>query len=285
MPPPAVKGAITYTVKKNAFGDTLPVIPKESRVSGGMLLFRVDIDVVVTRSGSPAKQANVAFKVTGTHSHARLLAPTDASGKAVLRLETRYTGKNTITPTAPEFAASTFDVDISEAWYEGKFEITAYNVCEEDDFSSDLVEAKNVGKHKKDFLFSGKGVAMEGTGLASDGKFIQLSNPKDLTWKSGFTEIKNSEDAVFEFVDAPQGAFGKLTADSSIAIDPTILPPKHRVNIIGPRALGERKGMDTGADIKGFHFDNFVGAGKDKMTAWESAGGNIHSAKVKYLGN
>src|SRR5579871_2352224 len=101
----------------------------------GSVLFRVDIEVVVKRNGAAAKHAHVTFKVTGVHSHAKLRTPTGIDGKATLRLETRISGTNTITPLHPEFASSTFDVDIDEALYEGKFTVTGYNVADENDFS------------------------------------------------------------------------------------------------------------------------------------------------------
>jgi 3D (Asp-Asp-Asp) domain-containing protein len=213
-----------------------------------------------------------------------MLAPTDTQGKATLRLETRILGDNTITPAAPEFAASTFVVTVGEAWFVATFKITAYNCCDEDDFTGDKVDAKNVGKRKQDFVFSGRGVCMQGTGVGTDGKYISISNPGDIQWNPGYAGVKNPDAAVFVYSTAVTGAYGALTADGSIAIDPTILPKHHRVDIIGPRALGERKGDDTGGAIKGHHIDNYAGAGKAAIDAWTAAGGNIEHAVVKYLG-
>lgn len=280
---PAIASSIAYAPKTNAFGDTLPVIPKDSRVSSGSVLFRLDFEVLFTRLGKPAKDTFIQFLVSGVYSHAKLLKSTDQEGKATLRLETRYSGKNTITPQSPEFAGSTYEIDIGEAWYEATFLITAYNCCDEGDFSGDLVEGKNVGKHKQDFLFGGTGVVMQGTGLGANGKYIQIANPTKLSWNPGYAGVSNPEDAVFQYTDGVHGAYGTLTADGSIAIDPAVLPKKHRVNII-TRTLGERCGMDTGGAIKGHHFDNYVGTGKAAIDAWTAAGGNITDAKVKYLG-
>lgn len=280
-----VTGSVEYTVKKNIFGDELAIIPRESSVAFGSVLMRVDIDVVIKLGDQPAKNMNVAFRVTGTHSNARLLRPTDKDGKSTLRMETRYMGVNTITPQAPEYRASTFDVNITEAWYEAGFLITAYNCCDEDDFTGELVDGKGVGKHKKDFLYGGRGVIMQGTGKGSDGKYIQITNPRDITWNPGYSGVANPDDAKFANVDHVQGAYGAVTEDHSIAIDPSVLPPRHRVNIIGPRAIGERTGDDTGGAIRGYHFDNFVGAGQAVVKAWENAGGNIQNARVKYLGS
>jgi 3D (Asp-Asp-Asp) domain-containing protein len=283
-PASAIGGAIKYQLKTNAFGDTLPIIPSDSKVLFGSVLFRVDIEITVTRAGAAVFGTAPTFRVTGVHSHARVLRTTDHQGKTTLRLETRITGKNTITPLGNEFSSSTFDVEIGEAWYESRFLITAYNCCDEDDFSGALVETDNVGKRKKDFLFGGKGICMQGTGLGSDGKYIKVTNPKELQWNPGYAGVANPDDAEFTYTDGVYGAYSEVTENSSIAIDPHILPPRHRVNIVGPRTLGERSGDDTGGAIKDHHFDNYVGAGDDAMDKWNTDGGNIQHAKVKYLG-
>jgi 3D (Asp-Asp-Asp) domain-containing protein len=283
-PGTGAQSTIAYAIKANSFKDTLPIIPNDSIVLFKSVLFRVDIGITVTRGKAAVAGQTISFSVSGGPSHARMLSSTDINGKATLRLDTRISGANTITPQASEFAGSTFVVTIGEAWYEARFLITAYNCCDEDDFSGELVEAKNVGKRKKDFLYGGRGVCMQGTGLGSDGKYIALSNPRDIAWNPGYAGVSNPKDAVFVYSDGVDGAYSKVTQDSSIAIDPTILPPLHRVDIIGPRALGARRGDDTGGAIKGHHFDNYAGAGNAAMEAWSNAGGNIQQAKVKYLG-
>jgi 3D (Asp-Asp-Asp) domain-containing protein len=275
---------IQYSLKASEFGDKLPIIPSDSKVQRGSVLFRLDLDIVATRDGAPLANELLQFRVSWPQSHARLLTPTNSAGKATLRFETRHAGKNTVFPLMQGFSNSAFNIEITEAWYQAPFKITAYNCCDEDDFTEPLVEAKGVGKHKKDFLFGGRGVIMQGTGLGSDGRYIQITNPKSLSWKPHYAGVSNPEAAVFKYVDNVHGTYGVVEADLSIAFDPEILPPHHRVNIVGPRALGERRGDDTGGGIKGHHFDNYVGVGRSAMQAWESAGGNIVSAKVKYLG-
>jgi hypothetical protein len=280
----AVGGVVQYSLRTNVFGDYLPVIPAESFVAFGSVLFRMDLDVALSLNGKPVVGQTIPFVVSGVHSSARLLQPTDHEGRSILRMETRYSGTNTVRPTAMEFAHSTFDVTIDEAWYEAPFLITAYNCCDEDEFSGPLVEGCGVGMHKRDFLYGGNGVIMEGSGKGSDGRFIQISNPEVMRWNPGYKGVCNPADAVFEYVEAPEGAFSSVVEGRSIAIDPAILPPLHRVNIIGPRVLGIRRGDDTGGAIRGFHFDHFVGAGCEAMRLWNEAGGNIEQARVKYLG-
>jgi hypothetical protein len=280
----AVGGAVTYSIKNNVFGDSLPVIPAESFVAFGSVLFRVDLEVTLSLNGKPAQDVTVPFVVSGQHSSARLLQPTADDGTAVLRLETRYSGINTITPTALEFRHSTFDVTIDEAWYEAPFLITAYNCCDESEFDGPLVPGRGVGLHKRDFLYGGSGIIMEGTGRGLDGQFIQIMNPEVMRWNPGYNGVSNPDKAVFQYGPGPEGSFAPITEDFSIAVDPSILPPLHRVLILGPRHLGIRRGDDTGGAIKGFHFDHFVGAGSQAMQDWDLAGGNILQARVKYLG-
>jgi 3D (Asp-Asp-Asp) domain-containing protein len=277
---------IAYTIQQNQFGDALAIIPSESSVQSGSILYRLDLEMAVTRNDAPASGLTIGFRVSGVQSHARQIGPTGAGGKATLRLESRIVGKNTITPLGlPEFADCKFDVTLGAAWFESPFKITAYNCCDEADFSGPLVNGQNVGKHKQDFLFGGRGICMQGTGRGSDGKYITITNPKSVSWNPGYAGVANPDAVIFQYSDGVHGAYGLVTADSSIAIDPTILPPRHRVNIIGPRALGERRGDDTGGAIKGHHFDHYVGAGQAAVDAWNAAGGNLASAKVKYLGS
>jgi len=284
VPTIAAQGVIAYAIKQNSFNDSLPIIPLGSGVSFHSVLFRVDIEISVARGNAPAVGQAISFRVSGGPSNARMLSPTDRNGKATLRLETRVSGVNTITPQGTEFAGSTFDINIGEAWFESPFLITGYNCCDEDDFSGPLVEGKNVGKHKNDFLYGGAGVCMQGTGVGSNGQYIQVTNPQNIQWNPGYAGVANPGDAVFAYVAGVHGAYSMLTADSSIAIDPSVLPRLHRVDIVGPRALGVRRGDDTGGAIRGYHFDNYLGVGNAAVNAWNNAGGNIQQARVKYLG-
>jgi hypothetical protein len=92
MPSPTpASSKIIYAVRTNAFSDNLPVIPSESSVEHHSVLFRLDIDLTVTRAGAPVAGLTIPFLVSGTFSHARMLKPTDATGKSVLRLATTLT--------------------------------------------------------------------------------------------------------------------------------------------------------------------------------------------------
>ncbi|HEX4810950.1 MAG TPA: 3D domain-containing protein [Bryobacteraceae bacterium] len=271
-------GAITFTSKTNAFNDQSPIIPTASRVQTGKVLLRLDLDITVARDNQPVPQVTIAFSATGASSTVTQLAPTDAQGKAVLRLETREFGTNvTITSTNPDFAQSRFDRTFTEAWYESTFLVTAYNCCAEDDFSGPLVEGGAVGRHKQDFLFGGRGVIMQGTGRASDGRFIRITNPRAIRWNPNFAGVANPEAAVFAFANGVQGAFGAVRENHSVAVDPTVVPARNHISVTG---LGDRWADDTGGAIRDYHVDNFVGAGQAALRQWH----NISAATVKYLG-
>ena len=172
---------------------------------------------------------------------------------------------------------------IAEAWYEAPFLITAYNVPHENEFCGSAAFGNGVGYHKHDFLFGGHGIIMEGSGMASDSRYIQFVSGA-MRWDEHYRCVLNPEDAVFEYVDSPLGAFGPVIENATIAVDPRILPPHHKVEISGSRWLGERRAEDVGQAVKGFHFDNFAGAGQGRIGCRERSGGNILDAKVKYLG-
>lgn len=278
--------AIEYSIKTNKFGDQLPIIPKGAKVAHKTVQFQLDIDITVTCGGVPMPGLRIPFRVSGDASHARMLRPTDAKGKAVLRLATRIFGPNVIWPLKPEFGMSIFSATIIEAWYEATFNITNYHCADEDELSGKLVKDKNVGWRKEDFLFGVGGVPMEGSGRGSDDKYIALSSKKKLHWDGPpKTWIINREDAKFEYTSTALGnSSNPLEPYVSIAVDPNILPLTHRVDILGPRALGVRRADDVGDDIKGHHFDHYVGVGNAAVQRWKSQGGGIDAAKVKYLG-
>jgi 3D (Asp-Asp-Asp) domain-containing protein len=174
-----------------------------------------------------------------------------------------------------------FQTTLKEAWYEDTFLITGYNVCLESELSGQLVSGKGLNeKHKKGFLFSARGVPMEGSGLASNGRYIQLKT-WNTTWvnnASGNPDHVADEDQVtFEYTTAAQGKYGPITQGTSIAVDPTVIPKLSWVSI---DTVGERRADDIGGAIKGAHIDNFLGAGNEVANAWE----NIDAAKVKFLG-
>jgi 3D (Asp-Asp-Asp) domain-containing protein len=200
-------------------------------------------------------------------------------------LETRTPGDLELRTTTSGVTLAPFKLTLKEAWYQSTFLITGYNVCAEVDFSGKLVEATGLReKHKDDFLFGAAGVPMQGTGLTEDGQYIRLKHFGG-GWhvnKRGHRDSANSPSAVsFQYADGVMGAYGAVSENHSIAVDPTVIPRHAKVLIDG---VGERFADDTGSAIRHYHIDNFLGVGEAVVSAWNHGGVNGTEKKVKYMG-
>jgi len=141
-----------------------------------------------------------------------------------------------------------------------------------------------VKKHKEDFLFGAAGIPMQGTDKATDGRYIRLQGMAG-GWHhnaAGHPDHVNTQASVsFSYADGVMGAFGGVTENHSIAVDPHVIPKKGRVNI---DSVGDRFADDRGSAIHEYHIDNFLGAGKTVVTVWLHGGINGTQRRVKYLG-
>jgi len=139
-------------------------------------------------------------------------------------------------------------------------------------------------KHKDDFLYSATGVAMQGTGVTTDGKYIRIVNKPG--WRNnsrGHPEwLEKPSSAIFEYTDGFHGKMGDIIENHSIAVDIKIIPKKGKVEIDG---VGKRVADDTGGAIKLYHIDNFLESGKAVVKAWLKGGVNGTKRRVKYLGS
>ena len=210
-----------------------------------------------------------AFAAIALASVALLLAPAWA-GAAPLKKITTLTGVK-LTEYYP----------VPEVWFVGR-----------------KVDAPGLSsQHRVDWLFSGRGVVMEGSGIDLKGRQVQMVSGFDVGWLSGQGSSylwraegywKNSK-GQFTFpyqvpIDgrswsngagkrwipprkvrfargAPRGASGRtLTYWGSVAVDPSLIPYGSLVYI---SALKSRNGTgwfcadDTGGAIKGRHIDIF----------------------------
>jgi 3D (Asp-Asp-Asp) domain-containing protein len=222
-----------------------------------------------------SNRANDQVEVSGT---------TNSQGEATITLNTREAGELELSATKEGITLAKFPAKLSVAWYESPFLITGYNVCKEDDFSGDLVDGKGLNeKHKDDFLYSATGVPMQGTGIATDGKYIRITNKP--TWRNnsrGHPEwLEKPASAIFDYATGFHGKFGDITENHSIAVDIKIIPKKSKVEIDG---VGLRVADDSGGAIKLYHIDNFLGSGKAVVKAWLKGGVNGTQRRVKYLG-
>lgn len=166
------------TLDQNSFGDLLPIIPSDSQTIKNHVLFRQKFRAKVFRqpNNEPVLGNQMQFQSDNEDDRITLEGKTNKFGEISFFLETRDLGVRTITNLSSNVTMLPFEFEISQAWYELPFLITGYNVCEENDFSGQFVEAQGLNeKHKEDFLFGAGGVPMQGSGKTSDGRYIRLS--------------------------------------------------------------------------------------------------------------
>lgn len=114
------------------------------------------------------------------------------------------------------------------------------------------------GCYHKEFLCSGYGVAMQGTGIGNDGKYVKYVSGGG-GWMWNYQWLNNCNSAVFAHVSGVTGASGKtLIENYSIAVDPTLIPLGWYVWIDSEQ--GWYRADDTGGAIKGKHIDIYMGA-------------------------
>jgi 3D (Asp-Asp-Asp) domain-containing protein len=125
---------------------------------------------------------------------------------------------------------------------------------------------------------------MQGTGKASDGRYIRLDN-KPGSWhknsKGNPDRLDKPSAAKFSYTDKFYGKYGIVKENHSIAVDKSVIPKKSKVSIEG---LGERVADDSGGGIHLYHIDNFLGSGETVVKAWLKSGINHTKRAVKYLG-
>jgi 3D (Asp-Asp-Asp) domain-containing protein len=136
-------------------------------------------------------------------------------------------------------------------------QITNYTLARESDFAS-----------YDQFLCSGKGVAMQGTGIRNDGRFMKYVSGGG-GWCGGYASLCNCASAKFAEVDSVFGSTGRaLIKKYSIAVDPKRIPYGSYVWIAD---LGHWfRADDTGGAIIGNHIDVY--------TEGENPGFNFTSA-------
>ena len=209
---------------------------------------------------------------------------TNKEGETSFTLRTREDGELELLMSTAEITMASFPIKLREAWYESPLLITGYNICKEDDFSGNLVDGKGLNeKHKDDFLYSATGVAMQGTGIATNGKYIRIVNKPG--WKNNSKgnpeRLEKPDSAIFAYASGFHGKFADITEGHSIAVDIKIIPKRSTVEIDG---VGLRVADDTGGGIKIYHIDNFLGPGKAVVKAWLKGGVNGTNRHVKFLG-
>lgn len=275
------------TLEQNKFGDTLPIIPTSARTERNKILYQLKLTAKLTHriDGKPASNHKFSIRSNRATDRVESKGQTNTQGELTFTLSTREAGDLELNISTAGITMAPFPIKLKEAWYESTFLITGYNVCHEDDFSGELVEGNGLDeKHKDDFLYGAAGVAMQGTGKTTEGKYVRLNN-KPGGWKKnkkGSPEwLENPSAAKFAYANGIHGSYDDLKENYSIAVDKNVIPKKAKVEIEG---VGERVADDSGGAIDLYHIDNFLGTGKAVVKAWSKGGINGTKRQVKYIG-
>jgi 3D (Asp-Asp-Asp) domain-containing protein len=277
---------LSWQIPDNRFGDKLPIIPTDARVERGKVLYRLALVAIVRRrGGEPITGKTLRVKTNRADDTIKIAGPSDATGSIAITLESREQGNLTITVIDSDITAVALTLNLKEAWYESTFLITGYHVCHESDFTGEVALAHGTNDyHKRDFLYGARGVVMQGTGMASNGQYIRPTRVDSAWHRNGRGNrdyLDNPDGVAFTYTNSVTGAYGPVTHNHSIAVDPHIIPKRAEVEI---EMVGRRFADDTGSAILGHHIDNFVGAGATVQSVWERGPVNNTQRKVKYIG-
>jgi 3D (Asp-Asp-Asp) domain-containing protein len=144
----------------------------------------------------------------------------------------------------------------------GTVRVTHYTLAREADFASE-----------SDFLCSGRGVAMQGTGIRRDGSYVTYVSGGG-GWCGNYARLCDCGSARFADSQAPTGASGRTVVKNySIAVDPGVIPLGSYVWL---GALGHWfRADDTGGAIKGMHVDVYTA--EDDVSIPESSDAYVTS--------
>ena len=156
-------------------------------------------------------------------------------------------------------------------WIKGEFKITHYTFALESDpiYANDKkVTAKGLKeKYRHGFLYNGvTGILMQGTGLAENGKYIQID------WFNGGPNGENTP-----FTYGIGGRSGTPIAWKTVATSHPDLPQGSKIIIEYYKERGVFTVNDTGGGVKGAHIDVFVGG----VTIEEAYSLGTRSSQVK----
>lgn len=284
-----------WEIQDNLYGDKLPIIPKESRVEHGKILYRLKIKVTLHSLGTnrPVAGKSVAIRSNRAGDTVKVTpSVSDASGSMMVTLETREPGELRLSLDNNDITASPLAINLRDAWYEAGFKITHYIVADENDYSGDAMSFGSGLKepHRDGFLYGATGVPMQGTGKSTTGQYIHFDGGGG-GWHNNEAHnpdrLNDPDSAHFSYQSNAGGRSATVEADHSIAVDTSVIPGRAHVHIQsqdGKRVVGDRVADDTGGGIRGFHIDHFSGLGRAANKRWKELGSDMENARVKYLG-
>ena len=171
-------------------------------------------------------------------------------------------------PTQPQHVPAV----VRPSWVAGVL-VTEYFPAPERWFGGPLVRAQGLAlRHRSDWLYSARGLAMQGEGIGSDGRMYHFVGPYSLTWRNakGADTLPcpkapgawtNGRPAWLEpGARFAPGASLALAYWHDIAVDPRLIP--HGSSVFVPAycdtpAHGWFTAADTGGAILGLHIDVF----------------------------
>ncbi len=167
-----------------------------------------------------------------------------------------------------------FSCPVSAEWFDQTFEVTHYDIgIDEEDFTGNFVTANGIpGTYREDFLYSARGVSMQGTGLTRNDEYIRYDSggggwvnqegdptesiPDTNDWTNGRPYWVRYPDQV-TFAQGVGGWCGPVTPGTSVAADLSVLPCNSNIFIDGG-GIGFRRVDDKGGAITGHCIDVLV---------------------------
>jgi 3D (Asp-Asp-Asp) domain-containing protein len=253
---------------------TEPIIPRESRVENGRVLYQSTLTITARNTITQAPVAGLSIQVQSDRPQDTIIQPTEPTndkGVAKARIQTREKGTATISGATSDISAAPVPTTIAfnDANYEQRFRLTLYVIADENDWGAPYVinPCGLTGTYSRTFL---REVRENGSGRTSGGQYIQID------WLSGGPQ---GERTCYTVVPFPTTASGVLLEEGmTIAVDQSIIPTGSDVNIGG---IGTRTAQDTGGAIVGYRIDLYVGVGETAMQAWEQW--NLQWLTVRYV--
>lgn len=249
------------------------VIPSRSGLVNGCVQYRSDISLSATDNGSPAQDVRMDVASSrGADDTITQPRATNRGGTAESRVETRRQGLATFTASSTGWAPDDYAKAFHGADFENSFVVTGYGLPLETDFGGGTVTnpCGLVGTYNHDFLYSNRGVLMEGSGQSAGGSIVTID------WNGSGTPLRRNN-VCFRVDTCARTASGVCaTVGTTIAVDTTVLPFDAQVNI---ETVGIRTAQDTGGGIRGEHVDVFVGAGRANISNF-----GRNNRTVRYIG-